>query len=394
MHPEGRYFASVNRWGALTQIHDGIQYAALERGMRVEVDCERIWRNAATIVELCASRGIDVVGVTKSCCGNPEVARAMLAGGVRTLGESRLSNVRRLREAGIQADVMLLRLPALSEADEVVRLTSISLNSEIETVRALAQAAQKRGFTHRVILMVEMGDRREGVMPQDALEAARTMQALPGIDLAGIGTNLVCIGGVLPTIESTQALVDLARSIERVLGTRFQVISGGNTYSLDFVLRDEMPRGVNQLRVGEGILLGVNSVTKNPLPCPHQDAFTVVAEVIEVKTKPSLPEGPVATDAFGRVPEWEDLGLRRRAILAIGEQDMRISGLRPRRKGVTMVGASSDHLVVDVTDADPPVQLGDELAFDPQYTAVATAMASAGVPRVITPISALSLGAQ
>lgn len=354
--------------------------------MRVEVDCERIRRNAATIVELGASRGVDVVGVTKSCCGHPEVARAMLAGGVNILADSRLRNVRRMREGGIRADVMLLRLPSLREVDDVVELTQISLNSEVETVRALSRAAQERGLTHRVILMVEMGDRREGVMPGDALEAARAMRALPNIDLAGIGTNLVCIGGVLPTVENTQALVGLARSIERALGMQFRVISGGNTYSLDFVIRDEMPPGVNQLRVGEGILLGVNSVTKNPLPCPHQDAFNVVAEVIEVKTKPSLPEGPVATDAFGRTPEWEDLGLRRRAILAMGEQDMRIGGLRPKRQGVTIVGASSDHLVVDVTDADPPVRLGDELAFDPQYTAVATAMVSAGVPKVISPV--------
>jgi predicted amino acid racemase len=358
--------------------------------MRLEVDCERIRRNAATIVEVGSSRGIDVVGVTKSCCGHPEVARAMLAGGVSTLADSRLRNVRRLREAGIQADVMLLRLPALSEVDQVVSLTQVSLNSEIGTVRALSYAAQERALIHRVILMVEMGDRREGVMPGDALEVAGAMRALPGIELVGIGTNLVCIGGVLPTVENTQALVNLARSIERALGMRFRVISGGNTYSLDFVLRDEMPRGVNQLRVGEGILLGVNSVTKNPLPCPHQDAFNVVAEVIEVKAKPSLPDGPIATDAFGRVPEWKDLGLRRRAILAMGEQDMRISGLRPRRQGVTIVGASSDHLVVDVTDADPSVQLGDELAFDPLYTALATAMVSAGVPKVIRPISTLS----
>jgi predicted amino acid racemase len=362
--------------------------------MRIEIDCDRIQRNAATIVDQCASRGIDVLGVTKACCGHPEVARAMLAGGVNTLADSRLNNVRRLRAAGIQADVMLLRLPALSEAHEVVGLTQISLNSELETVQALSRAALEKGLTHRVILMVEMGDRREGVMPEDALEVARAMRALPGIDLLGIGTNLVCIGGVLPTVESTQALVDLARSIEGALGMRFRVISGGNTYSLDFVLRDEMPKGINQLRVGEGILLGVNSVTKNPLPCPHQDAFNVVAEVIEVKTKPSLPEGPIATDAFGRVPQWEDLGLRRRAILAMGEQDMRISGLRPKRPGVTIIGASSDHLVVDVTDAQPSVQLGDELAFDPQYTAVATAMASAGVPKIVIPVSPLVPGAE
>jgi predicted amino acid racemase len=184
------------------------------------------------------------------------------------------------------------------------------------------------------------------------------------------------------------AVRDVVDAMEEELGTRFRVISGGNTYSLDFVLRDEMPARINQLRIGEGILLGVNSVTKHPLPCPHQDAFNVVAEVIEVKTKPSMPEGPVATDAFGRAPEWEDLGLRERAILALGEQDMRISGLRPKREGVTIVGASSDHLVVDVTEADPPVRLGDELCFDPLYEAVATGMVSSAVRKVVYPIEA------
>src|SRR5512139_94121 len=102
--------------------------------MRIEVDCERIRRNAQVIVRLCAARGIDVVGVTKACCGHPQVARAMLAGGVTMLADSRLTNVRRMREGGIDSDVMLLRLPRLSEADEVVTLTQISLNSEVETV--------------------------------------------------------------------------------------------------------------------------------------------------------------------------------------------------------------------------------------------------------------------
>lgn len=354
--------------------------------MRLEVSCERIRRNATTIVEVCASAGIEVVGVTKSCGGHPDVARAMLAGGVTTLADSRLANVRRMREAGIRADVMLLRLPRPSQAADVVELTQISLNSETETVHALSEAAQARGVIHRVILMIEMGDRREGVMPDDALPAARTIQGLPAIDLMGVGTNLVCIGGVLPTIENTQALIDVAEFIERALGITFRVISGGNTYSLDFVLREEMPDRINQLRIGEGILLGVNSVTKKPLPCPHQDAFNVVAEVIEVKTKPSLPEGPIATDAFGRAPEWEDLGLRRRAILALGEQDMRISGLLPKRRGVNILGASSDHLVVDVTEADPPVRLGDELAFNPLYESVATGMVCSAVPKTVDPI--------
>ena len=111
--------------------------------MRIEVDCARLQRNTEATVNLCAPQGIEVVGVTKACCGHPDVARAILAGGASKLGESRLSNVRRLREAGIDAEIMLLRLPAISEAEDVVRLTQVSLNSQIETVRALSRAARR-----------------------------------------------------------------------------------------------------------------------------------------------------------------------------------------------------------------------------------------------------------
>jgi predicted amino acid racemase len=355
--------------------------------MRIEVDCERIRRNTEAVVKMCTAQNIAVVGVTKACCGHPEVARAMLAGGVSMLAESRLNNVRRLRDGGIDIDIMLLRLPCLSEVEEVVQLTQVSLNSQVETARALSHAAQAYGVTHQVMLMVETGDRREGVMPSEAVSTAREMLTLPHIELVGIATNVSCIGGVLPTQENTQLLVDTAESVEQALGIQLQVVSGGHTASLALIERGEMPSRVNQLRIGEGILLGIDSAGNWPLPSPYQDAFNVVAEVVEVETKPSLPEGPITVDAFGRTPHWEDVGIRQRAILAIGEQDLRIDGLRPKRPGVTLVGASSDHLVVDVTEVDPLVCLGDELEFDPTYAAVATGMASLGVTQVTKPMA-------
>ncbi len=355
--------------------------------MRIEVDCERIKRNTAAIVELCTPQNIEVVGVTKACCGHPEVARAILAGGASMLAESRLRNVRRLRQAGIDTDIMLLRLPALSQVDEVVRLTQVSLNSQVETVQALSRAAQAQGVTHRVILMVETGDRREGIMPDKALSVARDIVALPNIELAGLGANVTCIAGVLPTQENTQLLIDVAEAIEAALGIQLPVLSAGNSASLALVLRQEMPARANQLRIGGAILIGeVDSTGDWPAALPHQDAFKVVAEVIEVETKPSVPEGPIAPNAFGEIPQWADLGPRRRAILAVGRQDVQIESLEPRRPGLTIIGASSDHLVVDVTEADPPVHLGDELEFRPLYGAVATAMTSSAATQVVKPI--------
>jgi len=355
--------------------------------MRIEVDCERIRRNTEAIVRLCAPHEIEVVGVTKACCGHPDVARAMLAGGASFLAEARLKNVRRLREAGLDACIMLLRLPCLDEADEVVRLTQVSLNSQVETVRALSRSAQAQGVTHQVILMVETGDRREGVMPDRALEVARRMAELPNIELIGLGANTTCIAGVLPTRQNTQRLIDVAEAIERAVGIRFRTISAGNSASLALLLRNEMPARANQLRIGGAILIGeVDSTGDWPAALPHQDAFTVAAEVIEVETKPSVPEGPIAPNAFGDTPRWPDLGPRRRAILALGRQDLQIESLLPRRPGITILGASSDHLVLDVTEADPPVHLGEELAFRPLYGAVATGMASSSATQVVKPM--------
>jgi predicted amino acid racemase len=308
----------------------------------------------------------------------------MLAGGASKLAESRLGNVRRLRQAGIEAEIMLLRLPAMSEAGEVVALTQVSLNSQVETVRALSRAASAQGVTHRVILMIETGDRREGVMPERALEAARGMVGLPNIELIGMGANTTCIGGVLPTRENTQVLVDAAEMVERRLGIHFQTISAGNSASLALLLRDEMPARANQLRIGGAIMIGeVDSTGDWPDALPHQDAFAVRAEVIEVEVKPSVPEGRLAPNAFGDTPQWPDLGPRRRAILALGRQDLQIESLIPKRPGVTILGASSDHLVLDVTEASPPVHTGEQMEFRPLYGAVATGMASKVAQQVI-----------
>ncbi len=355
--------------------------------MRIEVDCERLRRNTEAVVALCKPHGIEVVGVTKACCGHPDVARAILAGGAGKLAESRLGNVRRLRQAGIEAEIILLRLPSMSEAREVVRLTQVSLNSQVETVRAISQAASAQGVTHRVILMLETGDRREGVMPERALEVARGMVGLPNIELIGMGANTTCIGGVLPTRENTQLLVDAAEMVERQLGIHFQTFSAGNSASLALLLRDEMPARANQLRIGGAIMIGeVDSTNDWPDALPHQDAFIVRAEVIEVEVKPSAPEGRLAPNAFGDIPHWPDLGSRRRAILALGRQDLQIESLIPKRPGVTILGASSDHLVLDVTEASPPVHTGEQMEFRPLYGAVATGMASAVAQQIVRKI--------
>jgi len=343
---------------------------------QVTIDVDKIEHNARVVVELCRGHGIAVAGVTKCTCGYPQVAKAMLRGGVSMIGESQLDNIRRLRKAGIQAAVMLLRLPAPAEADEVVALANVSLNSELSVLAALSQAAQRHRRVHDVIVMVDLGDLREGLWPQEVIPFIRAALTFTGIRIAGLGTNLACFGGVVPGEVNMHRLVELADETERTFGLKLQWISGANSSGLKFIASGRMPARVNQARIGEAILLGRETTQRQPWPGTCQDAFTLHAEILELKTKPSKPIGERSEDAFGHRIAFENHGDIERALVNIGREEVSVEGITPRDPRLQVLGASSSYLVVDMTRAAGQFQVGDVLTFSLNYGALLTAMTS------------------
>jgi predicted amino acid racemase len=340
------------------------------------VDLAKIEHNARTVTRLCAEHGIAVTGVTKGTLGLPGVARAMLRGGVVSIGESRMENVQRLQAAGVETPYMLLTIPPLSEVEAVVASVDVSLNSELEVVAGLSDAARRIGRIHEVIVMVDLGDLREGVWPDDLIPFVREVEKLPGIRLAGIGSNLTCYGGVIPTEDNMNELARLAGETERSLGRQLALVSGGNSSTLPLIAAGEMPRRIDHVRIGEAILLGRETVARSPWPETFQDAFLLVAEVVERKEKPSLPIGERSEDAFGRVPTFVDRGEVERAILNIGREDVEVEGLTPLDPRVEVLGASSDYVILDVSAVRPGIRVGDELTFSLNYSALLAAMTS------------------
>jgi ornithine racemase len=332
----------------------------------VTVDLAKITENARRVCD--ALPGVDVVAVTKVTCGTPEVARAMLAGGAVALGESRLENIARLRDAGIDVPIWLIRAATPELADDTVRLAGVSLASELVSVRALDRAAAGRGKRHAIVVMVDLGDLREGVMPDELPSFLDAVAAMEHVDILGLGVSLTCYGAIVPTRENLGELAMLTADAERRLGRKL-LVSGGMSSTIDAALIGDMPAEVGTLRVGETILLGVSTVTRQRVLDLHTDAITLSAPVIECKVKPSMPRGIGAQDAFGGVPVFEDRGLRRRAICAIGRQDVAPEGLAPLDPGVQVLGASSDHLILDVEDLHVPPVIGEALTFVPNYSA-------------------------
>lgn len=341
---------------------------------QLEVDLSILRSNARQVITRCQQQGIRVCGVVKGVDGLPEVARAMRLCGAEELGTSRLEQVERCRAAGVGGPWLLIRIPGLSELPDVVRLCETSLQSERVTLDALEEECVLQGKTHRVIVMADLGDLREGFWDKDEMVdvCVHVERELPHVELAGVGVNLTCYGSTKPTPEKMQALLDIAAHIEKRIGRKLEIISGGATSSYTLVHWGTMPAGINHLRIGENILLGKDLQVNwgiQDMDYLRMDGFTLRAEVVEVREKPTYPIGEFAIDAFGRKPVYVDRGIRRRAILALGRADVgELESLIPREAGLTVIGGSSDHCIVDVEDCPRRLEVGDIVEFSLCYS--------------------------
>lgn len=338
------------------------------------VEKAKLTHNTKIITERAAQYGIEVTAVTKCYCAIPELAEAQVKGGVKMLADSRVENLKKM--AGIAVPKMLIRIPMISQADEVVRYADISMNSEIGVIRALSEAAVRQEKIHRIILMIDIGDLREGCWPEDAMGIADEALKLKGVLLCGVGANFSCFGGIMPERKNLNMIVDTAKQLEAKHGVQMTILSGGNSVTYDTMINGQVPKEINHFRLGETILLGIDSGAGKLVEGAYQDAFTLKAEIIELKDKPSKPIGRVGIDAFGNVPEFEDIGIRKRAICAIGRQDLRVENVTPRLKGAQILGASSDHMIIDVTDCGEPLKVGDVMSFDMAYGGLLSAATS------------------
>ncbi len=348
----------------------------------LEIDLDKIEHNASVLVRRLNVGGISVTGVTKAFSGAPQIARAMLRGGVTSLGDSRVENIELMRQSGIRTQMMLIRSPMMSQAGRVVASADISLNTEIDVVSALSVEAVKARKTHGVLLMVELGDLREGIMTDDVEKTVLAVRQLPNITFMGLGSNLACRNGVSPDNRNMAELSALANRFAASSSSNQPIISGGNSSNLNWVFRCGSFGRINNLRLGEAILMGREALNRKPIQGLHTDAISLIAEVIESKSKPSKPWGTLAQSAFDNAPKNgsypPDHGNINQAILAIGRQDTDPDGLLPP-VGFDVLGASSDHLVLNA--GHKQLSVGSNVSFQLNYSAFLRAMTSPHVAK-------------
>lgn len=319
---------------------------------RLLIDTERITVNARKVVEIGQRHRIDVMGVTKGAAGDPVVARAMLAGGIGRLGDSRLENVERLRAAGIDAPITLLRSPAPADLSETVRLADASLHSDVEVIEALSFEARTQRKTHGVTIMVDLHTGREGLPPERVAAVCRRVQALPGVRLDGLGAYFHMTSPADFHMDALRALVELAAKVGVETGRPVGRVSGGSSNIFRTIAVEGRPNpGIGELRIGTAVLLGfASSIDPVTIEGLERDTFQLRAEVIEVKS-----------------------GGSGEALLALGKVETDPQFLFPVSPGVRVREATSDHLMVRV---EPPPRVGDWVSFRLGYPALCRLMAS------------------
>lgn len=307
---------------------------------RLTVDLAKIRHNTAQVVEKLADYNSVTYGVTKVLGGDPQVASAMLAGGVQGLADSRLQNIQKMRAAGIKAPILLLRSPGLSEIPAAVSLTDMGLVSDAAIITALNEQARAQHLIYQIILMVNLGEDREGIAPEKLLDLYQYATTLSYVQVVGIGTNLGCPSGKAPTKEQLDILVRLAAllPLENVL------ISGGTSIELPLLYEEkweeEWLHRINHWRVGESIFFGWDIITKNLLPDFASDVCTFTAEVIEVHDQ--------------------------RIVVAAGSEELGAGMAYPLDPNLHVTSISSDHLVV-VSKSSHKIYVGDFVEFSLTY---------------------------
>ena len=358
---------------------------------RVTINLNALQANLSVINRWMSQHEASWTVVTKVLCGHVETLRALQELGVQSIGDSRLQNLRAVERLSSDFEAWYLRVPTPSSVHEVIDCTDVSLNSEMEVIHQLNSHAKEQGKVHSIVIMIELGDLREGILPGSLVRFYKQVFELPNINVLGIGANLGCFSGSVPTVDQFTQLALYRELLELKFKHKLPMISAGSTAVLPLLQQGSLPRAINHFRIGEALFLGTDLINGGTLNGLRSDVITLSAEIAEIKEKGLVPLGevtPTASTFDNDVDDSISPGQRGyRAIISIGHLDTDISGITPVNPNHKIAGASSDVTVVNLDDNPEGLGIGDTIMFRTNYSALLRLMNSKYTRKEILPLS-------
>ncbi len=343
----------------------------------LQIHTDRIIGNIKKLNEFLKPRGIEWTLVTKILNGyKPALEKILMDPSItqiHSIGDSRISNLKIIKEIKPDIVTMYIKPPAINQAKNVIDCADISLNTSLETIRELNKEAGKKGKIHRIIIMIEMGELREGVVRENILNFYEQVFQLENISVIGIGTNLGCMYGVEPTFDKLIQVSLYNQLIESRFGVNLEMVSSGSSISLPLISMNKIPKGVTHFRIGEAAFLGVSPYDGKKFRNLSNNAFTFEAEIVELEKKEVVPDGNIGDGAVGITADYNQVQYDEsyRAIVDFGELDVDHTNLLLKDKTVNFVGTTSDMTVYDLGQKSSKYRVGHQLHYSPNYMAVA-----------------------
>ena len=336
----------------------------------IELNSSKLQHNFRFLDDLFRREGIEWAVVTKLLCGHPAYLKEVLDLGVEEVCDSRLSNLKMIKKIRPEVQTVYIKPPAKRLVESIVRFADVSFNSETETIRMLSEEAGRQGKVHKVTIMIELGDLREGIMGENLLAFYEQVFELPHIEVVAIGTNLNCLHRAMPSEDKLIQLCLYKQLIESRFDRKIPYITGGTSVVLPLLRQHRVPKGINHFRIGEALFFGNDLFTGGPVQEMEQEVFKLYSEIIEITEKPVVPTGMLAENPSGNTFEIEpdDYGRTSyRAILDIGLLDIPTQFLKPVDPQLEIVNASSDMLILDLGEDHGRYEVGHLVEFDLVY---------------------------
>lgn len=311
--------------------------------------------------------------VSKILCGNKEYLEELLSYNIIQICDSRIVNLKMVKQINPNVETIFIRPPAKRAVKKIVQFADISMNTEIETIKLLSEEAQIQNKIHKIIIMIELGELREGIMREGLIDFYSKVFNLKNIEVVGIGTNLSCLYGVLPNHDKLIQLSLYKQLIELKFNRKITYVSGGSSVTIPLIFQNLLPKGINHFRVGETLFLGTDVYNNTVLKKFKTDIFTLFSEIIELIEKPTIPMGEMGTNAEGHSVTFDEKRIGEtsyRAIIDLGLLDVDVSHIMPKDENISIVGSSSDMIVIDLSQNTKKYKVGDLLEFKLDYVGI------------------------
>ncbi len=324
--------------------------------------------------------------VSKLLCGNRLYLEELVRLGVTEFHDTRISNLKMIKQVAPNAQTVYIKPPAKRSIANIIKFADVSFNTDYTTIKMLSDEAVKQEKMHKIIIMIEMGDLREGVVGEHLMDFYEKILHLPNINIVGLGTNLNCLNGIMPSQDKLIQLSLYKQLIEAKFNIEIPWVSGGTSVTVPLLIKKQLPKQINHFRVGEVLFFGLDLFTNQTIVGMNNDVFKLYAEIIELYEKPKIPNGNQGFNVSGQTPTYpqEDYGKNSyRAILDIGLLDCNPAYLILEDEDIVIIEASSDMLVVDVCKNEKNYKVGDLISFRLKYMGVLGMMNSNYIDKMV-----------